>query len=109
MLQAPANRNVPLQARAARLLGRCHARLGEHGLSASALDAALETTKTGELLYSEALTVRARALVGRGEGAPASGDGSHWDQRTGKQRVQEVMGRMAEGGRLQEKLLLHGL
>ena len=79
-----------------RLLGRCHAALGEHSLSLSALDAALEVAKAAELLYSEALTVRERALTGNGSG-------------TGKERLVEVMGRMAGDKQLHEKLLLHGV
>ena len=100
--------NVVVKARASRLLGRCHAALGDHTLSVAALDAALQVTRMGELLFSECLTVRARALVGK-----AAGGGSpHWSGYTAKQRLLEVMGRMesSESNRaLAEKLLLHGL
>ena len=82
-------------------------------LSVSALEAAVEASKTGELLFSESMTVRARALVGKAAAAAADSDahvGAHWDVEMGKERVLEVMGRMVEGGRgLREKLLLHGL
>ena len=44
--------SMPLKARASRLLGRCHAALGDHTLSCAALDAAVEGTRTGELLVS---------------------------------------------------------
>ena len=86
-------------------LGRCHAVLNEHLLSVAALDSAIQVAQTGELLFSEALTVRARALIGKA--APAGGP--HWTEYTGKQRLVEVMGRMAGDRELLEKLLLHGL
>ena len=87
--------------------------LGEHALSVAALAAALEATKESELLFSEALTVRARALVGEASAGLTTAT-VHWDKETGKERVLEVMGRMATGGGsgssgLHEKLLLHGL
>ena len=119
-------RNVPLLARAGRLLGRCHAKLGEHELSVSALEAALTGTKTGALLYSEALTVRARALVAKAASAASTavgsdpgvsaegtggGVGGHWSEATSKERLAEVMGRMEGGGEggLSERLLLQGM
>ena len=83
--------------------------LGEHKLSSSALDAALDSAKTGELLYSESMTCRARALVGKAAGSPHEDDSSHWSEETGKQRLLEVMGRMDGDRALLEKLLLHGL
>ena len=46
-------RNAPGKTRTGRLLGRCHAALGDHSLSAAALDASLATAKTGQLLLSE--------------------------------------------------------
>ena len=82
-------------------------------LSCAALDAALEATKIGELLYSESLTVRERALVGK-HASTKTNDGTssnlQWNESTSRQRVLEVMGRM-EGGQpgLLEKLLLHGV
>jgi hypothetical protein len=83
-------------------------------LSVAALDAALRLAKTGNLMYSEALTVRERALAGKGvasASAAARGSGSdlHWSKETGKQRLVEMMGRMhQEGGNraLLEVLLL---
>jgi hypothetical protein len=95
--------------RAGRLLGRCHAALGEHTLSIAALDAALQLAKTGELVYSEALNVRERAKAGKAAaaaGASSSGSGLHWDEHTGKQQLVEVMGRMQGDTGLHEKLLL---
>ena len=92
-----------------RLLGRCHAALGEHTLSVAALDAALQLAKTGELMYSEALTVRERAQAGKAAaaaGASSSGSGLHWDEYTGKQQLMEVMGRMQGDTELHEKLLM---
>jgi hypothetical protein len=85
--------------RAGRVLGRCHAALGEHALSVSALDAAIELAKCGRFLLSEALAIRDRA------GQGASGSGLHWDERTGKQQLSEVMGRM-QGPREPLKRLL---
>ena len=112
------NNNLMSKTRAGRCLGRAHAALDEHTLSVAALEAALEGTKTGELLFSECLTLRARALVGKAAAAKAGEGGSsspHWSEATGKQRLQEVMRRMGGGGdneeqnQLLEKLLLHGL
>ena len=100
---------MPSKARAGRLLGRCHAALGEHTLSVAALDAALQLAKTGELMYSEALTVRERAQAGKSAaaaGASSSGSGLHWDEYTGKQQLMEVMGRMQGDTELHEKLLM---
>ena len=78
--------------------------MGEHALSCAALDAALESARTGELLFSEALAVRARALVGK-----AAAASPHWDIGTGKQRVLDVMKQMDGDRVLLEKLLLRGL
>jgi hypothetical protein len=75
---------------AGRVIGRCHAALGENALSVSAFDAAIELARRGRFLLSEALTIRDRALAGQGTG----GDGLHWDELTGKQHLAEVMGRM---------------
>ena len=98
--------NAASKARAGRLLGRAHQALGENALSISVLDAALEITRAGELLLSEGLTVRARALITKAAPSGSSPD-------IGQQQVTEVMGRMDGGGRqgraLLEKLLLHGL
>ena len=109
VVASPKQRNVPSKTRAGRILGRSHAALGEHELSVAALEAAIEASKVGELLLSEALTVRARALVGKAASATGEGGSSHWDSYKSKQRLQEVMGRM-DGGRpgLVEKLMLHG-
>ena len=108
--------NVPSIARSGRLLGRCHAALGEHALAVAALDAALEASRAGELLYNEALTVRARALVGKAATAAATAstaatyEGPHWLEGTGKQRVMEVMGRMStRSSALATEFLLQGL
>ena len=115
VLQEPRNMNVPSIARSGRLLGRCHAALGEHALAVAALDAALEASRAGELLYNEALTVRARALVGKAATAAvtataATYEGPHWLEGTGKQRVVEVMGRMStRSSALATEFLLQGL
>jgi hypothetical protein len=90
-LQDYHNLNMPSKVRAGRVLGRCHAALGQHMLSVSAFDAAIGLARSGKLLLSEALAVRGRAAAGR---AGAGGGGLHWDEETGKQRLAEVMGRM---------------
>ena len=101
------------QARAARVLGRSHAALGQPALSASALDDALKLTKGGEHLLSESLTVKARAqlskmLLSGGGGSTTAGQGQ-WGDDEGKERLMEVMGRMGgdDRGPL-ERLLLGG-
>ena len=86
--------------------------MGEHALSVAAIDAALASARAGKLLFSEALTVRARAFVGRAA-EPASGsDGSsaslHWSAATGRQRLLDVMGRMRGTEAALKRLLLDG-
>ena len=92
-LQDYHNLNVQSKVRAGRVLGRCHAALGQHMLSVSAFDAAIGLARSGKLLLSEALAVRGRAAAGR-NGAGSGGSGLHWDEETGKQRLAEVMSRM---------------
>jgi hypothetical protein len=103
-LQDYHNFNIVSKVRAGQVLGRCHAALGQHMLSVSAFDAAIELAQSRKLLLSEALSVRGRAVEGRNG---AGGGGLHWDEETGKQRLAEVMGRM-QGPReaLQRALLL---
>ena len=86
------------------MLGRCHAALGEHALSVSAFDAAIELARRGRYLLSEALTVRGRALAGRG----ASESELHWDEREGKQQAEDMMGCMQGPRELLERLMLAG-
>jgi hypothetical protein len=90
-LQDYHNLNAPSKVRAGRVLGRCHAALGQHMLSVSAFDAAIDLARSRKLLLSEALLVRGRAAAGRNG---ASDSGLHWDEETGKRRLAEVMGRM---------------
>jgi hypothetical protein len=90
-LQDHHNLNVSSKVRAGRVLGRCHAALGQHMLSVSAFDAAIGLARSGKLLLSEALAVRGRAATGRNG---AGGSGLHWDEEAGKQRLVEVMSRM---------------
>jgi hypothetical protein len=89
-LQDQFNFNASSKVRAGRVIGRCHAALGEHALSVSAFDAAIELARRGRFLLSEALIIRDRALAGQGAGR----NGLHWDKSTGKQRLVEIMGRM---------------
>jgi hypothetical protein len=90
-LQDYHNLNVPSKVRAGRVLGRCHAALGQHMLSVSAFDAAIDLARSRKLLLSEALSVRGRAAAGKNG---ASDSGLHWDEEMGKQRLVEVMGRV---------------
>jgi hypothetical protein len=90
-LQDYHNFNVSSKVRAGRVLGRCHAALGQHMLSVSAFDAAIELANSRKLLLSEALSVRGRAEAGRNG---VGGSGLHWEESTGEQRLAEVMGRM---------------
>jgi hypothetical protein len=89
-LQAEFNFNATSKVRAGHILGRCHAALGEHTLSVSAFDAAIQLVKRGRFLLSEAMLVRDRGLAGQ-----EAGKGTiHWDEHTRKQQLVEVMGRM---------------
>jgi hypothetical protein len=100
-LQDQFNFSASSKVRAGRLIGRCHAVFGEHTLSVSAFDAAVELARRGRFLLSEALAIRDRALAGQGAG----GNGLHWDKSNGKQRLAEVMGRM-QGPREPLEMLL---
>ena len=92
---------------AARVLGRCHAAQGQHSLAVAALDEAIEMARTQKLLLSEALSIRDRAHARRGAaGAGAAGSQLHWDERTAKERLEEVMGRMQGARGLLEQLLV---
>jgi hypothetical protein len=100
-LQADFNFSTSSKVRAGRVLGRCHAALGEHALSVSAFDAAIQLASVGRFLLSEALAIRDRVRAGQAAG----GSRVHWDERTGKQRVGGVMGRMQGPRELLERLL----
>jgi hypothetical protein len=89
-LQADFNFVTSSKVRAGRVLGRCHAALGEHALSVSAFDAAIQLASAGRFLLSEALAIRDRARAGQ----DADGSRLHWDERTGKHRRAEMMERM---------------
>jgi hypothetical protein len=92
-LQDEFNFNATSKVRAGHILGRCHAALGEHTLSVSAFDAAIQLAKRGRFLLSEALLIRDRGLARQEAGKGAI----HWDkhtEHTGKQQLAEVMGRM---------------
>jgi hypothetical protein len=88
------NFNATSKVGAGRVIGRCHAALGEHSLSVAAFDAAIELAKRGRFLLSEALAIRGRALAGRAGEGVGGGSGLHWDEREGKQQLSGVMGRM---------------
>ena len=74
------------------MLGRCHAALGQHELSAAAFDASIEMTRTGRLLMSEALGVRGHWLAGMEARTGAAGavGGVQWSKTTGRARLAEV-------------------
>ena len=78
-------------------------------LSVSAFDSAIGLAKRGRFLFSEALTVRGRVLAGQGRSIGSelavNGSGLHWDERTGKQRLEEIMGRMQGAREPLERLL----
>jgi hypothetical protein len=102
-LQDYHNRNVASKVRAGRVLGRCHTALGQHTLSVSAFDAAIELAHSRQLLLSEALSVRGRAVE---EKNGAGGSGLRWDEEMGKQRLAEMMGRMQGPREVLERALL---
>ena len=87
--------------RAGRVLGRCHAALGEHALSVSAFDAAIQLASAGRFLLSEALAIRDRARAGQETG----GSRLHWDDHMGNQRRAEMMERMQGPREPLERLL----
>ena len=81
---------------------------GEHDLAIAALDASTEASRAGELLFSESLGVKERALLGRAAASDSSGGGSaspHWPEHAGKERLLEVMGRMRGEKHLLERFL----
>jgi hypothetical protein len=90
-LQDYHNLNAPTKVRAGRVLGRCHAALGEHMMSVSAFDAAIDLARSRKLLLSEALSVRGRAAACKNG---VGNIGLHWDEETGRHRLVEVMERM---------------
>ena len=99
------NFSATSKVRAGRVIGRCHASLGEHALSVSAFDAAIELARRGRFLLSEALAIRGRALAGRAGEGVGGGSGLHWDEQEGKQQLSEVMGRMQGPREPLERLL----
>jgi hypothetical protein len=101
-LQSVLSFNLPSKVRAGRVLGRCHAAMGQHMLSVAAFDAAIDLAKSKRFLLSEALSVRGRVLVAKGSG---EGHGCHWDEHMQNQQLEEVMGRMQGPRELLEKLM----
>jgi hypothetical protein len=100
-LQADFNFVTSSKVRAGRVLGRCHAALGEHALSVTAFDAAIQLASAGRFLLSEALAIQDRVRAGQAAG----GSRVHWDKHTGNQRVKEMMGRMQGPREPLERLL----
>jgi hypothetical protein len=101
-LQSVFSFHLPSKVRAGRVLGRCHAAMGQHTLSVAAFDAAIGLAKSKRFLLSEALSVRGRVLAAKGSG---EGHGCHWDEHMQKQQLGEVMGRMQGPRELLEKLM----
>jgi hypothetical protein len=99
------NFNAASKVHAGRVIGRCHAALGEHALSVAAFDAAIELARRGRFLLSEALATRGRVLAGRACEGVGGESGLHWDEREGKQQLSEVMGRMQGAREPLERLL----
>jgi hypothetical protein len=101
-LQSVLSCNLPSKVRVGRVLGRCHAAMGQHTLSVAAFDAAIDLAKSKRFLLSEALSVRGRVLVAKGSG---EGHGCHWDEHMQNQQLEDVMGRMQGPRELLEKLM----
>jgi hypothetical protein len=59
--------------------------------------------RSRKLLLSEALAVRGRAAAGRNG---TGGNGLHWDEETGKQRLVEVMSRMQGSKEALERVMV---
>ena len=87
------NFNGVSKARAGRVLGRCHAAQGQHTLSVSALDAALQLASTGQWLAETVLALRAQVVAGRAAGSAAGGENS-----AVRQRLAVAVARMQLGG-----------
>ena len=90
--------NGPSRIHAGLVLGRCHAKLGQHSLSVSAFEAASRLAEEGRYLLSSVLTARARAVAGKKvSGAAGAAAGGHWSEAEGRQRLAEAVERMAGG------------
>jgi hypothetical protein len=68
-------------------------------LSVSAFDAAIDLARSRKLLLSEALSIRGRAAAGK---IWAGDSGLHCDEKTGRQRLAEVKGRIHAPPEVQE-------
>ena len=99
--------NSPSRIHAGLVLGRCHAKLGQHSLSVAALESATQLADEGRYLVSSVMSVRARAATGMEAGGAGAAAG-HWSEATGKQRLAEAVGRMVGGGaeRAEERAVL---
>ena len=84
---------LPPQIRAGLLLGRCHAVLGQHALSSAAFESAERLSRKGRYFISTAVAVRERALTGE----TLEGAGGHWDEATGRARLEEALGQAPHG------------
>ena len=93
--------NSPSRIHAGLVLGRCHAKLGQHSLSVAAFESASQLAEQGRYLVSGVLAARARAVAGReagGDTGAGAAGGGQWSEAVGRQRVAEAVERMVGGG-----------
>ena len=68
--------------------------LGQHALSSAAFESAERLSRKGRRYFiSTAVAVRERALTGETLG----GAGGHWDEATGRARLEEALGQAPHG------------
>ena len=91
-IEDPDNATLPSKLHAGRVLGRCHAAMGERVLSVTAFESSIDLSRLRHSLLSEALAVRGCALATKAAG------GSDHEHTTWKQRLVEVQGRMLGRG-----------
>ena len=93
--------------RASRVLGRSHAATEQHDLAVAAFDAAAALSQSRQLLLSEALAIRERALAGQRAEADASSGAAalHWSDAERTQRLAEIKERMDGPPELLDELL----
>ena len=91
-IEDPENPTLPSKLQAGRVLGRCHAAMGERVLSIAAFESSIELSQLRHSLLSEALAVRGCVL------ATKAADGSGHEHTAWKQRLAEVQGRMQGRG-----------
>ena len=101
--------NSPSHIHAGLVLGRCHAKLGQHSLSVAAFESSTQLAEEGRYLLSSVMSVRARAATGIEAGSAGAGAAAgHWSEATGKQRLADAVERMVGTGpgKAQERVAL---